>query len=98
MIKFFRGPNARKRSGEPFSVRDQTMRRQKILNYDLKQIGKRFLTENQFNKYLLYAIGEIIRVVIGILLALGINYRNEKRKDRSMEEENSLKFIRDGIS
>ena len=74
------------------------MRRQKILNYDLKQIGKRFLTENQFNKYLLYAIGEIIRVVIGILLALGINYRNEKRKDRSMEEENSLKFIRDGIS
>jgi len=69
-----------------------------MLNYDLKQIGKRFLTENQFNKYLLYAIGEIIRVVIGILLALGINHRNEKCNYRTMEEENSHKIIRDGIS
>ncbi|MGB5509681.1 hypothetical protein [Robiginitalea sp.] len=47
---------------------------------------------------LLYAIGEIIRVVIGVLQALRINYSNEKRKERTMVEENSLNFMRDGIS
>ena len=34
------------------------------------------LTENKFSKYLLYAFGEIILVVIGILIALNINNRN----------------------
>jgi len=38
------------------------------------------LTENKFNKYLLYAMGEIILVVIGILIALSINNWNENRK------------------
>ena len=38
------------------------------------------LTENKFSKYLLYAIGEIILVVIGIMMALTINeWKNEKR-------------------
>ena len=37
------------------------------------------LTENKFSKYLIYAIGEIILVVIGILLALGINNWNQDR-------------------
>ena len=37
------------------------------------------LTENKFSKYLLYAIGEIILVVIGILLALQINTWNQQR-------------------
>ncbi len=38
------------------------------------------LTENKFSKYLLYAIGEIILVVIGILIALQVNNLNEERK------------------
>ena len=38
------------------------------------------LTENKFSKYLIYAIGEIILVVIGILIALSINNWNEQRK------------------
>ena len=38
------------------------------------------LTENKFNKYLLYAIGEIVLVVIGILIALQINNWNEEVK------------------
>lgn len=38
------------------------------------------LTENKFSKYLLYAIGEIILVVIGILIALQVNNANETRK------------------
>ena len=45
-------------------------------------------------KYLLYAIGEIALVVIGILIALQINNWNEWRKDRKMEQEilNDLKL------
>ena len=38
------------------------------------------LIQNKFSKYLLYAIGEIILVIIGILIALGIN---ENAKDKS---------------
>ncbi len=37
------------------------------------------LTENKFSRYLIYAIGEIILVVIGILIALGINNWNNQR-------------------
>ena len=37
------------------------------------KIRQSLLKENKFSKYLLYAIGEIILVVIGILIALGIN-------------------------
>ncbi len=44
------------------------------------------LTENKFSKYLIYAIGEIILVVIGILIALQINNQNEFRKDRDKEQ------------
>lgn len=39
------------------------------------------LQENRFTRYLIYAIGEIILVVIGILIALQINNWNEDRKE-----------------
>ena len=39
------------------------------------------------HKYLLYAIGEIALVVIGILIALQINNWNEWKKDRVQEQE-----------
>ena len=52
-----------------------------------RRVRQRLLTQNQpdlqagkFSKYLLYAIGEIILVVIGILIALQINNWNEERK------------------
>ena len=48
-------------------------------------IRRKLLTENRFSKYLLYAIGEIILVVIGILIALNINNWNEKRKISELE-------------
>ncbi len=41
--------------------------------------------ENKASKYLLYALGEIFLVVIGILLALQINNWNEERKQREVE-------------
>ncbi|MEM6516972.1 MAG: DUF6090 family protein, partial [Bacteroidota bacterium] len=52
-----------------------------------RNIRKTLLTENRFNKYLLYAIGEIVLVVIGILIALQINNWNENRKDNNVEQE-----------
>lgn len=50
-----------------------------------RNIRKSLLSENKFNKYLVYAIGEIVLVVIGILIALSINNWNENRKDRNQE-------------
>ena len=41
--------------------------------------------ENKTSKYVKYAIGEIILVVIGILIALQINNWNENRKNRNTE-------------
>ena len=43
------------------------------------------LTENKFSKYFVYAIGEIILVVIGILIALQINNWNEQNKSKKEE-------------
>ena len=52
-----------------------------------RRIRQNLLSENKFSKYMLYAIGEIILVVIGILIALQINNWNEGRKDRAKEQE-----------
>lgn len=52
-----------------------------------RHIRQKLLVESRFNKYLLYAVGEIILVVIGILLALQINNWNENRNDLRDESE-----------
>ncbi|ALM08565.1 hypothetical protein SB49_12685 [Sediminicola sp. YIK13] len=44
-----------------------------------RKIRQKLLDENKLSKYLLYAIGEIILVIIGILIALFINNKNEVR-------------------
>ncbi len=44
------------------------------------------IKENKVSKYILYAIGEIILVVIGILIALSINNWNENEKSRVSEK------------
>ncbi len=53
------------------------------------------LTENKFSKYLLYAIGEIILVVIGILFALSINNWNENKKIKSKEIKSLTELRKD---
>ena len=50
-----------------------------------RHIRRAFLADSKFNKYLLYAVGEIILVVIGILIALQVNNSNENRKKRVRE-------------
>lgn len=44
-----------------------------------RKLRQRLLTENWVSKYLLYAVGEIMLVVIGILIALQINNWNDDR-------------------
>ena len=51
-----------------------------------RKIRQRLLNENKLTKYLLYAIGEIFLVVIGILLALQINNWNDLRKQKQKEK------------
>ena len=51
-----------------------------------RTIRQNFLSENKFSKYFIYAIGEIILVVIGILIALGINSRVANYQDISKEK------------
>ena len=46
-----------------------------------RKIRQRLLTENKFSKYLLYAIGEIALVMIGILLALQVNNWNSNNQE-----------------
>ena len=54
-----------------------------------RRIRKGLLGTGEARKYLLYAIGEIALVVIGILIALQINNWNEWRKER-IQENNVL--------
>lgn len=58
-----------------------------------RKIRRGLLTESKFRKYLLYAIGEIILVVIGILIALQISDWNEIQKQDKAEQAffNSVK-------
>ena len=57
-----------------------------------RKIRQNLLLENKTGKYFKYAIGEIVLVVIGILLALSINNWNEDRKDKILEQNYLLKI------
>lgn len=50
-----------------------------------RKVRQKLLSKNKFSKYLLYAIGEIVLVVIGILIALQINNWNENKKTEAEE-------------
>ena len=50
-----------------------------------RKIRQKLFSENKFSKYLIYAIGEIILVVIGILIALSINTWNQNRLNSNKE-------------
>lgn len=50
-----------------------------------RNVRQKLLNINTFSKYLLYAIGEIILIVFGILIALQINNANEANKTRNKE-------------
>jgi Family of unknown function (DUF6090) len=49
-----------------------------------RNIRQKLAAENKVMAYLRYAIGEIVLVVIGILIALQINNWNEGRKSATL--------------
>ncbi len=62
-----------------------------MINF-FRKIRKRLADDNKPIKYFRYAVGEIVLVVIGILIALSINNWNEERKDRVIEKSILLEF------
>ena len=52
-----------------------------------RKIRQNMIKDNRTKKYLLYAIGEIVLVVIGILIALQINNANEIQKNKVTESK-----------
>src|SRR5210317_532577 len=60
-----------------------------------RNIRQNLLNEGKTTNYLKYAIGEIVLVVIGILIALQINNWNETRKDRLKEKELKIALLSD---
>ena len=55
-----------------------------MINF-FRKIRKQLADDNKFFKYSRYAIGEIILVVIGILIALQVNNWNEDQKEKKIQ-------------
>ncbi len=75
----------------------------------LRKTRQGLIAKSKVYQYLTYAIGEIVLVVIGILIALQINTWNEERKERKQErkiltelltslEQNYNKMVADSIN
>ncbi|UCD62502.1 MAG: hypothetical protein JSV59_11160 [Flavobacteriaceae bacterium] len=67
-----------------------------MINF-FRRIRKKLADDNKPLKYMRYAIGEILLVVIGILIALQINNWNEEQKEYILERE-YLKGIKDDLA
>jgi hypothetical protein len=57
-----------------------------MINF-FRRFRKQLLSENKFSKYFIYALGEIILVVIGILIALQINTWKENKQKTKIENQ-----------
>ncbi|PIB29182.1 hypothetical protein BFP77_07175 [Maribacter sp. 4U21] len=60
-----------------------------------RKIRQNLLSEGKTSKYFKYAIGEIVLVVIGILIALQINDWNQNKKDRKLEQQYYCRLLED---
>lgn len=63
-----------------------------------RKIRQNLLSEGKTTKYFKYAIGEIVLVVIGILIALQINNWNEENKERLVEKQRYQNILNDLVS
>ena len=59
----------------------------------MRKLRKKLIINKRFNDYLLYALGEIVLVMIGILLALQVDTWNQNRIDRNTEQEALVSLI-----
>ncbi|MEM6517628.1 MAG: DUF6090 family protein [Bacteroidota bacterium] len=60
-----------------------------------RNIRKRLLSEGKIGRYFKYAIGEIILVVIGILIALEINDWSQNKKNQKLEAQYYCRLLED---
>ena len=60
-----------------------------------RNIRQKLFSEGKWSKYFLYALGEVVLIVFGILLALQINNWNENRNLRTKEKEALLEIVSD---
>lgn len=60
-----------------------------------RTIRQNLLAQGRVARYFTYAIGEIVLVVIGILIALQINMWNESRKNNKLKDIYILSLIKD---
>ncbi len=60
-----------------------------------RQIRQKLLSENKLSKYMLYAVGEIVLVVIGILIALAVNNWNQEKKEQRLGDDLLVRIHRD---
>ncbi len=65
-----------------------------MINY-FRKIRQQLLVENKTGKYLKYAIGEIVLVVIGILIALSINNWDINKNQQEKIKEYAKLYIQD---
>jgi hypothetical protein len=63
-----------------------------------RNIRKNLLNEGKTTKYFKYAVGEIILVVIGILIALQINTWNEERKTNNNQEKYLILLKKEAVN
>jgi len=65
-----------------------------MINF-FRKIRQKLLSQNRITRYLVYALGEIFLVVIGILIALSINNWNEDRKRNLQEIRLAIQLLED---
>jgi len=65
-----------------------------MINF-FRRIRKQLADDNKPLKYIRYAIGEILLVVVGILIALQINTWNEQQKQNKLEKEYYCRLLED---
>ena len=65
-----------------------------MINF-FRKIRQNLLSEGKTRKYMKYAIGEIVLVVIGILIALSLNNWNQKKTERKSEKQYIFSLIED---
>jgi hypothetical protein len=65
-----------------------------MINF-FRKIRKKLADDNKPLKYMRYAIGEILLVVIGILIALSINNWNENRKKDEVRRNYYVQMLQD---